>query len=94
MTTDNSYLLRTWPPKTLGRLRVIVGRLGLDQRTYSHLPPREERRKLCEFIDELRRALDRQGMTIDQYLAAVDLRTRGLPRLPVSPIGQERRRLS
>lgn len=51
----------------LGRLRVLCGRLGLDQTTFSHLPPDEEREALIGFAEGLAHGLDSRGMTLDQY---------------------------
>lgn len=51
----------------LGRLRVLCGQLGLDQATFSHLPPDEERQAMIDFAEGLGHGLDRRGMTLEMF---------------------------
>lgn len=72
MTTELSTLFDG--ELTLGRLRVIAGRMGLPQDQWSHLPQEEETRQLTEYLIGLLDALERHHMTIEQYVRVVDSR--------------------
>ena len=58
---------------SLGRLRVVAGRLGLDQRTFAHLPPDEEERALVDFVLGVIEGLERTGRSLHQQLDVIDM---------------------
>lgn len=58
----------------LGRLRVLAGRLGLRQDTWSHLPEEQERANLLEYGHSVLDELEKRRMSLEQYLEIVDRR--------------------